>query len=85
MRLGTWLFVGASAREFHARAMQCRTEQAKSARRLEELRRVQDAHEATKAKFREAVADKEQLKGILSIVDPARLAAWKQARKSGEL
>ena len=81
MRIRDWLLIGHDARSAYRQSRQCAKEQAKRARVAEELRRIKTAYESTRISLREAVEDKEQLKGILKVLAPERLAAWKLSRQ----
>lgn len=85
MRIGRWLLTGHDADEALSLAGQCRNMMSKMARRSEELRRVRAAHEEAKKHLREAVEDKEQLKGMLKVLAPERLDEWKLSRRAEQL
>lgn len=80
MRIGTWCFIGQEARQVHRAAKQCAAEMSRSTRRLERIRQLEEKLAEAYANLRQAVEDKEQLKGILHVLAPDRLQAWKRER-----
>lgn len=82
MKLGRWLILGREADDTYRLARQCANVMAKVQRRQETIRRLERALAEANHHLREAVEDKEQLKGILKAIAPERLQDWKQSRRS---